>query len=292
MRVTDSMVFEFMRKSVADANTRFARAQEVASTGRSVLGPSDDPVNMAQAFDARSQESRADDHLRTIDRGISRLDLFDTTLDSMGETLRQVQEIAVQGATDTLNASDRQILAVEVEALRESFLGLANTESQGRYLFAGFTDNQPAFDAAGVYQGDGQVTELEVAPGVRLQAGVRAPDIFAPAGGVDIFQELEALQTALETNDQAGIQNAIGTVRSAHSQVSVAHASVGARTESFEVARDVADRVRVRAIETQNDLVGISQEDAFIDLNQAQTALQEAIALAGQLPLPSLLLQR
>jgi flagellar hook-associated protein 3 FlgL len=253
-----------------------------------VQKPSDDPVATSLAIRARAKEVRAQANQRQIDAGSALVASQDAALGDIAEVLRRVQELAVEASTDTLGASERATIAKEVDALRQQVLALANTEMDGHYVFAGYPDDVPPFDAAGVYSGDGSVRELEVAPGVRVAAGVSGDSTFGVSSGIDVFTTLEQLQFAMETNDVTGIRAGLDAVGRVHTQVVDARADVGAKMNAFDAARSIAERTEDQAATRQSELLAIDPVDAVMELKQAQDALDLATQLAAQIPRPGL----
>ena len=60
------------------------------------------------------------------------------------EALTTAQSVGVEGANSTLNTSNRQALAQQIQGIQQDILGLANTSYNGEYLFSGTkTTTQP-----------------------------------------------------------------------------------------------------------------------------------------------------
>ncbi|MEM6960606.1 MAG: flagellar hook-associated protein FlgL [Myxococcota bacterium] len=289
MRVTDSMLYELNRINIAKSREEVAQAQETLTTGRRVQDPSDDPADFAAARRERSREARAAMHKESAERAIANLQLTDDTLANVTDILNRARELATQTANDTLNAGDRLNAASEVEELRQQLISLANTQGQGgAYLFAGYLEDAPPFDASGTFVSDQNVREVEVAPGVRMPMKINAQAAFEPGAPDDPIAVLENLSTALRADDVPAIRGTLDGLDIAHGRVSDARGTTGALIAALDVAQSVADRVEDEAAIRQTELVGESDVDAYFAFNQAQTALNTAVQIAGELPPPSL----
>ena len=67
-------------------------------------------------------------------------------LDSMTTIMQRITQLTVQSSSDTLGASDRDVIATEIEALRNELLNLTNTQDlTGAYIFSGNKTSSPAF---------------------------------------------------------------------------------------------------------------------------------------------------
>ncbi|MCU0673508.1 MAG: flagellar hook-associated protein FlgL [Myxococcota bacterium] len=287
MRVSDKRTYDRHRDELTKLRSRFVAAQDRASSGRRVLAPSDDPVATSLALKERSRAKNAEEHARTIDRGRDRLDAADGALGGVADVLRRAQELAVQASSDTVSADERASIAAEIREIRASVLASANEEVGGRRLFGGHVDDAPPFDATGAYVGGATAPELEVAPGRRVAVGLPGDQIFS--GPTDVLAVLDDLATALETNDEAGVRAGVEGTRAAHAQVVEARSVLGARSDALETASAVVERLEVRALEAQGELVGVDIAEAYLELERARSAYATAVQIAAQLPGPSLI---
>ena len=73
-------------------------------------------------------------------------------------------------------------------ALSQQIVQLMNTQVAGRYIFGGTKDSAPPFDASGNYVGDGNVRQIEIAPGLLQASSIRADvALKGTGGGIDVF---------------------------------------------------------------------------------------------------------
>lgn len=289
MRVTDSSSYDLARQTVADARSRVADAQRQASSGLRVEKPSDDPLSAAQAKRASARETRAESHERVAGYAAVAFEVMDSALTHVADILQRVRELAIQAANETIGPEERAAAAAEVGSLKDQLLALANTEVDGRYVFAGRANAGVPFDDNGAYQGDSEVKEIEVAPGVRAEEGLPGDRIFGTAGGgIDVFASLDSLQSSLASNDTAGIQAGIGLVATSHDQVVTARSLVGVQSERVQVARSVAEQTKLEATGQRSNAVEADVFESFMGLARAQQQLQAAVQVAAQLPMPGL----
>ena len=293
MRVADSMFFDMNRTSVAQNKLRQMEKQNQVLTGKRVNKPSDDPLASTLARRERAREVRAGTHIRATEAITADLQNADSALSSVGDILIRLRELTVQASNDTYNADNRRATAREVEKLKVQLIALGNTRGEnGRYIFSGYTDDTVAFDPAGTYVGDGNIREVEVAPGIRQDSGVSGQTTFtALGGGVDIMTVVENLRVSLDANTVPAIRNALTDLDTASDQINDARAELGALSLTTEVARSSAERVQMKTLERQDELLGIDQAEAVSDMVQAQHALELAISVASRLP-PSGLVER
>jgi flagellar hook-associated protein 3 FlgL len=125
----------------------------------------------------------------------SRLELEETTLGSINNTLIRVRELVIQANNGAVGISDRQAIKAELEVRRDELADLMNTrDASNEYLFAGFRGSTQPFVDNGVgnfnYEGDEGQRLLQV-----------AASTFIPANdaGKNIFVDVESAEPTFRT---------------------------------------------------------------------------------------------
>jgi flagellar hook-associated protein 3 FlgL len=288
MRVTDKALFEAGRTNIMLARSRSDEAMQEASSGRRVVHPGDDSAAAGLIIGHKMAVARNEAIGAAVGRAADELDAADGALSSVSDLLSRARQLAVQLSNDTYNAQDRAAAAVEVEALRGQAVAAMNVRSGQRYLFGGFLDGSPPFDAAGNYSGDTNTRSLEVSPGVFQSVSLRGDVAMKGAnGGVDIFDTLNALSTALNNNDAAAIRATLEPLDQGTSQVSVVRSQGGGISTLLTVAgtaartnKDTEDKQRA-ALEDA-DIVDSATKLAFAEqaLNAAMSAAVKSFNLS------------
>ena len=286
MRITGHRMLELATSAASAATGDVAEVSQQITSGHRVAVASDDPVAWAQA---RRAEVRA-----AVDRGrgdatnVARADLVQTedALTTIGDAVAQARALAVQGGNDTMDASSRRSLGVEVRNLYQLAWASANRQtSGGEYLLAGSQVTTAPFDAAGAYQGDTLGRTIERGEGVSGAIRLTGDTLTAaaPGGGVDILPALDRLATALAADDLPSIQTAIGELETATGQISRARGDVGAMV----IALDDADTARATLAEHLSarvaDLTDTDVVAAAGQLTRATTALEASQAVSARL---------
>lgn len=287
MRVSDR---QFVDLSYLWVNrTRFAahEASERVQTGRRVVKPSDDPAASAAAIRESAEANRNGSTLSTVQYARLVTENAEASLDSVGGILNRLGELAVQASNSTLSGVDRANIGREVSALRDELLSLANTYTNGSYVFGGFVDDRVPFVNDGSYQGSETVREIAVSPGVRVPMGIPGTVAFAPPGGVAMFEVVDQFLGALETNDVDTIRESIDDIAKSSAQIADARARLGAYIDSFLTAESVLERQRDEAITRRSSLIDSGVQEIF-DYKQAEHAVDTAMTIASQLPLTGL----
>lgn len=283
MRVTDRQIFEGAQARLGTARARAEAATQEASTGLRVIHPGDDPAAAGQIAARRLDATRHDAIRGAADAANDELASTDGALDAVGAALSRARELAVQLSNPTYSAAQRASSAAEIDGLFETVVAQMNTRVGQRYVFGGFKDGAPPFDAAGVYQGDANVRQIEIAPGVRQAVSVRADvAISGVGGGADVLATLKALSTALTTNNVANVRNSLTGLDAGIVQVASARAQVG----SAEAVLDATSAAgRAASDDAATAISHLAEADTIASASKlalAQRALDAALTASAK----------
>src|SRR5882724_10874953 len=283
MRVTDRMMFDTATLNAAKSRDRAQAAMEEVSTGMRVEHPGDDPAVAAAMVRGRQVVDRLNAINQNAGRAGDEVNAADDALQGLANVLARARELTVQMGNDTYSATDRAGAATEVDALLRQAVTLMNRDVNGRYIFGGDQDRTPPFDAAGNYTGDTTVRQVEVAPGVLEDASVRADiNVKGGGGGVDLFASLQALSTALTTNNGNGIRGALTNIDAATTQVTTTLAKVGSMGDAFATAQTLATNTRDATIKTVSTQAEADVIESSSKLALANNALNATLTAAAQ----------
>ena len=115
------------------------------ATGKSLVRPSDDTSKLRSIELLKSQQRKIESYDKGMNFLEERYKLEESVLSSASDILIRVKELAIQAANDTLSTADRDIIATEVDNLRDELIAIANTRDvSGNYIFSGSkSDSQP-----------------------------------------------------------------------------------------------------------------------------------------------------
>lgn len=262
------------------------------STGRKVNQPSDDPAAVAGLIVNNSQASAVNSYLSNISSLQATLQVADSTLNSVVTNLSQAITLAIEGANSTVNQTDRDAIAQEVNGIQQQILEYANQSFQGNYLFAGTAVKTKPFVAdssspSGVsYVGNTGVNNVEIGEGQAVPANLPGSQLFT-ASGSDVFQALADLSSALQSG--SNIPAAEAEVENAFSQVNAQRAFYGTTLSRLNTATSFLNEEKLQLSQEENNLVGADMATAASQLTQAETALDATLSAGGKISQYSLL---
>jgi len=255
-----------------------ADSTDQVSSGRRFSRPSQDGLGYKTSLDIRHVQKGIDSGLQAIGVAKLRLGSSENALSQMLPVIQRAQVLAVQQANATLTAAERNTAAVEVSRLQEQLLSLANQSFEGSPLFAGTATSSTAvtLDGAGnaLYQGNTQDRVDAITSTETIATNVRADHTaFTQA-----FSSIQALKTALTTNDVVGIQNSVTSLSAAGSAMTGLAAEVGGRMSSVALREQTFFDMRTQMEARLNTHESVDMAKVATQLTQSQTALQAAYA--------------
>lgn len=138
MRVSTNSLYLNNVSNMLGKQSTLNKVQEQLSTLRKVNRPSDDPVAASQILDQTQAKDRIEQFNQNAKAAESSLALSGTSLQSAGDVLQKVRQMAIQAGNTTLTNEDRKMLNSELEGLYKQLLGYANTlDGNGKALFGG-----------------------------------------------------------------------------------------------------------------------------------------------------------
>lgn len=187
MRVSTSMVFDAGVRTINTQTGKLLHLQQQVSTGRRIVTPADDPVAAARVLELTQASEVVEQFSTNRQNAEGALAMEESQLEGIGELIRRVRELAIQGGNGTLTRENRLANTAELRARFEELMGYANArDGSGKYLFSGYMgDTRPfsgsvetAAQAGVVYQGDDGQRLLQVSPSRILEISDSGKDIF------------------------------------------------------------------------------------------------------------------
>jgi flagellar hook-associated protein 3 FlgL len=159
MRVSTAEITSQAIQAIDNQSSALQITQNEVSTGLAVQNAADNPVAASQIVQLEQQQAQLTQYGTNLQSAQTRLSLEESSLSTATTTLQSIRDLAVQAGDATLNDTDRQQIATQIQTDIQSLLGTANTQdSNGEYLFSGYsTQTQPfVTDSAGnvSYEGD------------------------------------------------------------------------------------------------------------------------------------------
>jgi flagellar hook-associated protein 3 FlgL len=182
MRISTQTLYDNGTGGMLRQQADLVHTQQQMASGRRLLTAADDPAAASSALRVSQSLARNQQLQANQQTAGSSLAVAESTLGSVGDVLQSAQQRLLQAQNGTLQPTERNLIANDIDGMLGQLVGLANTrDGGGAYLFAGYSENTVPFvsGTAGVtYQGDDGSRKLEVAPGRQLGVSAAGSDIF------------------------------------------------------------------------------------------------------------------
>ena len=296
MQVSTEQFFRHQNENMVDLQTKISNLQNKIATGKQLELPSDNPVAFSDAARYKHQLSKLEQYSRNIDNVNQRLSAEESTLSQFANVLTRVQELAIQGANDTLSVEDRKSIALEIDLLRDELIGLANSKDNlGGAVFGGYRTEGEVFvkrdNGVVDYVGDTNIAQVEVAEGIFAPSSNNGQATFMQVtvpereGSHSVFSLLSETIAALRKGE-AGKEHLNG-LAAALDHVVNARVVSGTRLGALSTQKDIIEndktnsKVLLSSVEDTDIEQVVSQlKQKMLSLEASQTAFVKIAELS------------
>jgi flagellar hook-associated protein 3 FlgL len=287
MRITNNMVTTSVLAELQQLDTQQSTLQGEVSSGLAVTQPSDNPPVFGQVIQEESQSNQLAQFNQNGTQAISVANASYAGLSSLTQIFDRATELATEG-TGTLGASANAGYADEMTQLVQQAVTVANSQSDGNYLFAGTAVSTKPFttttDSSGnisavTYVGNNEQTAIPLSATSSVTPSTSGT---TNAGMATMINNMIAVANALSSGDAAAVQSAATALNGSEDVLSNAVADNGAvqlgiqsqQTQEQSNATEVSS-----LISTQTDA---NLPTIITQLDQAQLAYQAAMETAAK----------
>jgi flagellar hook-associated protein 3 FlgL len=169
MRISTAEITSQAIQAIDNQSSALQTTQNEVSTGLAVQNAADNPVAASQIVQLVQQQAQLTQYGSNLQSAQTRLSLEESSLSTATTTLQSIRDLAVQAGDATLDDTDRQQIATQIQTDIQSLLGTANTQdSNGEYLFSGYaTQTQPFVtnsNGSVSYEGDAGNRLIQISP--------------------------------------------------------------------------------------------------------------------------------
>jgi flagellar hook-associated protein 3 FlgL len=278
MRITTQSIYNTLLAGIRNQMQIQTEGTEQISTGRRFSRPSQDGVAYTTSLNIRHTQSGIEASLDAINTAKLRLGVSANTLNEIVPIMQRAEFLAVQQSNATLSASERQTASIEVTALQNQLLSLANTAFEGKALFAGTATDVQAIQIDGfgdaIYQGNAQDRTVAITPTQNIVSNVRADHTaFTQA-----FSSLKWLKDSLADNNQSAIQASIDLISSAANAMVGLNAEVGGKLSSLAIRENTFLGMETQMQIQLSQHESVDMAEVAMRLAQSETSLKAAYA--------------
>jgi flagellar hook-associated protein 3 FlgL len=269
MKISNAYLFDQATRNIQTAQSDVSKSREQIASGKSLVRPSDDVSKLRSIEVLKSQQHKVESYKNSMSYLADRFQLEEGVLQSASDILIRLKDLAIQAANDSMSASDRDIIAIEVNGLRDELLSIANTRDvEGNFIFAGSkTDAQPFrmdVETGKVnYEGDNRRLFTSVSDSRMLQVNTDGTQVFLPVSRTTTDFNFSGIESAGDYNFRVGD--------------SVLEFSVEEGLSGAQIKASIEEALQYSSIEGQ---VSVAVADGIASVQLTLTG-QAGIALSG-----------
>jgi flagellar hook-associated protein 3 FlgL len=190
MRISTSMIYSQGVSTINRKTAEMLHIQQQVSSGKRMLTPSDDPIASSRALEITQSKQITIQYDTNLGNATEALKLEETQLQSAGDIISRVRELAVNGGNGSLTSDDRRSLTHELRARFDELLGVANAaDGLGLFMFSGYMGSTKPFGGSvdGLnqavandinYAGDDGQRRMQVSTSRQLEVSDSGIDVF------------------------------------------------------------------------------------------------------------------
>ena len=281
MRISDAASYRNLLDNLNRLNSRLETATEQVSSGRRLNYLHDGPSAAAEMVQLNGQFAQIDQFQTNADQSNYLLQVSDTALASVYDLVTAIYTRGSEAASSLTDERSRATLAAEIRSQRDQILSLANTDVQGRFLFAGSQSASPAFSLSGdtaQYHGDNVINTVDISNGLSVNGNIPGSTAFQR-----VLETVEQLLAAIDAGDVTAIRSTLSGFADALSDVNKVRAALGVDLAKIEDS-SLARQTQQTSIKTrQANISDADMTQAITDLTRAQTALQASLTAGSMI---------
>ena len=282
--------------SLNKINSKLGENQLKLSTGLRINRAEDDAAGFSIASKLSGKLAGLEQAERNVGDAKSMLDIAESGMDTIMDTLVDMKAKATQGATDSLGATERGYIKNQIESLASEINAVADQTTFQSTSLLGAQGDATATGSSNIFQvgeSSGDTKQVDI-------AALRADDLFDTASGAISGEDDGTNSATVEgitlTDATRGtfntligeIDKAIDNVAGAFNQIGIDQNSLSIRQENLSqsITSNSAARSRIQdadfaKVQSESVKLQIMQQTATSALAQANSSPQAVLGFLG-----------
>jgi flagellar hook-associated protein 3 FlgL len=288
MTVSDLALSAALTSQLTIQQSSIDQLEEQLSSGQALNQPSDNPAAVTQVLALSSQASQLTSWQSNAQAATSWLGTANNAANSVIDTMQSAQTLLLQALNQgTQDTSTYQALGEQMQGIVSNLIASANTQYEGRAIFAGTSASPVAYDSTGNYLGNNDAPTVVVGPGSgagqAVNLSVPGSTLFG-SGATSVFATLSAAATELTsgTPTTAELSSALSALGTSISTAEQAAEVLGNASQQASAATATLT-TQISSIQaSQSQLEDVNVATATTELDSEMTNYQAALWAASQ----------
>lgn len=285
MRITFAHRYD---KSIRDINTgkeSLDRLTSMASSGKRMLSPSDDPLAWAQSMGFKQSLREIESYGANIQFSLGWNRATEDALNAMSDVMLRAKNAAMAFVSAN---SDGELtaLAQTLDQAIEEALGLANIRYGDQYLFGGKSSAVPPFNNLDLtrYHGNTDAVEVRIGSNLRQVLNIDGLTAFFTDRldpNSSMLQALVEVRDFIKAGDIAAVQSRLKALDAGYAHLIAMGTLVGTRLEKMEHHEATLTNLKLQDLSQLSELEDADFVEVLSRLQQRRTAFDAALKVTS-----------
>ena len=285
MRITFLSQYRDILADLNETQYRLTKFVRQVSSGRRLLAPSDDPVAAGAAIKEHAGLGALDRYASATDSTSARLTVVDTVLNDIIKQFTVAKTSAASARSTVTTSAQRQVIASELNGIKETLVSDLSTAYRGTYVFSGTKTTTIPYTitngTVSAYQGNSASMSVDVDRQIAVPVSFDGESITRGSDAQDVFAAIDALTTAVQNGDSAGIDTGMAALDRAFDRATQVQSSVGTSLHRLDGQATRLTTIKQTVQARISALEDANLAEAITELEKAQTARQAALGAAA-----------
>ena len=294
MRVTSTSI-QNMVGNISSQQSQLYELYNKINSGQKYTNISDNPIDAADIVRLNKQLSEIGAYSRNVQNATTQINAQDEAFSTIVDKLQRINDLAIQAANSASGEDGFIACKAEIEELKKTIVNLANTQYDGKYIFAGTNVTTKPFELADdgtiTYHGTpanntaGYERYLEISDGVKVELNSSGDSIFGtydpndPNKSSGLFKVLGDLEAALNTDpmDNDAVREQLDPLQNSIKHISEIQSVHSSTVTKLTMTTEMLDSTEINL---KSKLAAISEVDlpsAITELVQQNYSLQASM---------------
>lgn len=294
MRVTSNSI-QNMIGNISAQQSHLYELYNKINSGQKYTNISDNPIDAADIVRLNKQLSEIGSYARNVENATTQINAQDEAFSTIVDKLQRINDLAIQASNSASGEDGFKACKAEIEELKKTIVNLANTQYDGKYIFAGTNVTTKPFELADdgtiTYHGTpanntaGYERYLEISDGVKVELNSSGDSIFGtydpndPNKSSGLFKVLGDLEAALNTDpmDNDAVREQLDPLQDSIKHISEIQSVHSTTVTKLKMTTEMLDSTEINL---KSKLAAISEVDlpsAITELVQQNYSLQASM---------------
>lgn len=257
---------------------------------------SENPIDAADLVRINKQLSEIETYSKNIGSAITQINAQDGVFSTIVDKLQRINDLAIQAANGASGEDGLEACRTEFEELKKTIVSLANSQYDGKYIFAGtnvttepfILNDDGSITYAGTPAGDfaGYERYLEISDGEYIDLNSAGDSIFGTYDANDpdnpdvssgLFKVLGDLSAAFESGDQEAIREQLTPLQNSIEHISEIQSIHSSTVTKLNMSSEILDNTKLTLTSRKAEISEVDMPTAISELMKQNYALQASM---------------